>query len=434
MRQASAAVFSSAFEHVRLVCTLLLTLLVVMLAGQANANPKYAAIVIDAKTGRVLHESSGDAARYPASLTKMMTLYLVFDALKAGKVSLSTPIPVSANAAAEQPSKIGLRPGQTITVENAIKALVTKSANDVATAVGEFLGGSESRFADMMTQRARSLGMRRTTFRNAHGLPNSAQKTTARDMATLGIALREHHGRYYHYFSTRSFTHGRNRYGNHNRLLGNVKGVDGIKTGYIRASGFNLVSSVESGGRSIVAVVMGGRTGASRDAQMRALIARYLPAASTRGGGDLIARTGGTPVFAASAAGSAVALPKTNPPTPELRPDLRDAYIETNEVALTPPVSVAIDPVQTSSTAPNSGWVIQVASMPSETEARAFLDKAAGSAPTLLASAAAFTQTFEKDGIVYHRARFGGFGSKNAAQAACNALKKKRFACYATTQ
>ena len=419
-----------------LVATLLTIAMLAALPNAAHANAKYAGIVIDAKTGKTLYESSADQPRYPASLTKMMTLYLVFDALKAGRVSLNTAIPVSRNAANEQPSKLGLKPGQTITVENAILALVTKSANDAATAVGEFLGGSEARFAEMMTQRARSLGMSRTTFRNANGLPNSAQKTTARDMARLGLALREHHPRYYKYFSTRSFRYGRNRYGNHNRLLGRVKGVDGIKTGYTRASGFNLVSSVQVNGRSIVAVVMGGRTGASRNAQMQKLIAAYLPKASTRGGGDLIARGGSAPVFASAAGG--FKLPKNNPPTPVERPDLRVAYAETVEVERTLPSAapeprVAIDPVQTSATAV-SGWVIQVASMPSESGARAYLAKAAGSAPSVLASASAFTVTFEKDGILYHRARFGGFGSKSQAWNACAALKKKKMACYATTQ
>ena len=263
-----------------LVATLLTIAMLAALPNAAHANAKYAGIVIDAKTGKTLYESSADQPRYPASLTKMMTLYLVFDALKAGRVSLNTAIPVSRNAANEQPSKLGLKPGQTITVENAILALVTKSANDAATAVGEFLGGSEARFAEMMTQRARSLGMSRTTFRNANGLPNSAQKTTARDMARLGLALREHHPRYYKYFSTRSFRYGRNRYGNHNRLLGRVKGVDGIKTGYTRASGFNLVSSVKRNGRHLVAAVFGGKTAGARNAEMRNILDRSFSKAS----------------------------------------------------------------------------------------------------------------------------------------------------------
>ena len=237
-------------------------------AAPAQANPRYASIVVDVATGEVLHGSNADATRYPASLTKIMTIYLLFEALETGRISKNTPIPISAKAAAEPPSKLGLRAGSTITVESAILALITRSANDVATAVGEFLGGSESKFASMMTAKARQLGMNSTTFRNAHGLPNNQQVTTARDMAILGLAVREHFPQHYSYFGTRQFTFNGQRIGNHNRLLGRVTGVDGIKTGFIRASGFNLVTSVRTGGRSVVAVVMGGRTGASRDDHM----------------------------------------------------------------------------------------------------------------------------------------------------------------------
>src|SRR5690606_20380488 len=272
---------------------------------------------MDAKTGKVLYESSADEKRYPASLTKMMTLYLTFDALSSGRISKNTSIPVSAHAASEPPSKLGLKPGQTITVDQAIKALVTKSANDAATALGEFLGGSEANFAKLMTAKARQLGMKSTVFRNAHGLPDPRQYTTARDMARLGVALREHHGRYYDYFSTRSFTYKGRRYGNHNRLLGRVEGVDGIKTGYIRASGFNLVTSVKTGGRSIVAVVMGGRTGRSRDEHMAELISRYLPKASKGTDRDLIARGLGAGVAVA-----AMMIPGREVPVPTSRPEI----------------------------------------------------------------------------------------------------------------
>ncbi|WP_037072118.1 D-alanyl-D-alanine carboxypeptidase family protein, partial [Rhizobium sp. PDO1-076] len=251
----------------------------------AQAAPKYAGVVIDARTGKVLYSEDADSLRYPASLTKMMTLYMVFEALEAGRISLSTKVPVSKNAAAEPPSKLGVGAGRSLTVEQAIQALVTRSANDVATALGEFLGGSEQRFGQMMTAKARNLGMTKTTYRNAHGLPNTAQMTTARDQARLGIALRQHFPQYYGYFSTRSFKFGKQVIGNHNRLLGNVRGVDGIKTGYTRAAGFNLATSAEADGRSIVAVVLGGKSGASRDATMRKLVAAYLPKASGSRGG-----------------------------------------------------------------------------------------------------------------------------------------------------
>lgn len=248
--------------------------------GEAQANSKYSGIVVDAKTGKTLYAYKADTKRYPASTTKIMTLYILFEELEAGRLSLNSNLKVSAAAAAEPPSKLGLKPGSTIKVRDAILALVTKSANDVATVVAENISGSERNFARRMTDTARRIGMKSTTFRNAHGLPDAAQVTTARDMALLGRAIQDRFPKYYKYFSTRSYTFRGQRYGNHNRLLGRVEGVDGIKTGYIRASGFNLVTSVKRDGRSIVAVVFGGTTGSSRDAQMRKLIAEYLPKAS----------------------------------------------------------------------------------------------------------------------------------------------------------
>lgn len=266
-----------------------LALLVVSLAAlPAQANPKYAAYVWDTNTGEVLFERNAEEPRFPASLTKIMTLYMVFEALEAGRISLASPIPVSENAAAEVPSKLGMRAGSLITVENAIRSLVTRSANDMATALGEMLGGTEANFARLMTARARQLGMNDTVFHNAHGLPDPRQITTARDMAVLGYAIREHFPDRYHYFQTREFNFAGQIIGNHNRLLGRVEGVDGIKTGFTRASGFNLVSSVRLDGRSIVAVVMGGQTGASRDDHMAALIKEHLPQASTVKSADLI--------------------------------------------------------------------------------------------------------------------------------------------------
>ena len=271
-------------------------------ASPGRAEPKYAGIVVDANTGKVLYGDDPDGLRYPASLTKMMTLYMTFEALESGRIRLDSKVPISANAAKEPPSKLGVRAGGSVTVDQAIKALVTRSANDIATALGEFVGGSESRFAQLMTNKARALGMTRTTYRNAHGLPNTAQMTTARDQARLGMALRQHFPQYYGYFSTRSFKFGKQTIGNHNRLLGSVDGVDGIKTGYIRAAGFNLVTSMQKDGRSIVGVVIGGRSGASRDAQMRKLVAEYFPKASRGGKGALIAQAPSAPVCDALAA------------------------------------------------------------------------------------------------------------------------------------
>jgi D-alanyl-D-alanine carboxypeptidase len=246
------------------------------------APSKYAAIVVDANSGKVLFEENAEAARYPASLTKMMTLYMLFEALEQGRLSPSSAIPVSAYAASRPPSRLGFKPGQSIDVDTAISALATKSANDVAAAVGEYLAGSEEQFAQMMTAKGRQLGMRRTVFHNASGLPDDGQQTTARDMALLGIALRKRFPQYYSYFSRQAFSFNGKTIRGHNRLIGRVEGVDGIKTGYIRASGFNVVTSINKDGRWLVLTVMGGNTAADRDAHVRELIERYLPRA-TRG-------------------------------------------------------------------------------------------------------------------------------------------------------
>ena len=237
---------------------------------------RYSAFVVDAASGKTLYQDNANAARYPASLTKMMTLYLVFEALDQGRLSKSTLIPVSARAARQEPTRLGLKAGQSVDVDTAIRALTVKSANDVAVAVGEFLGGSEAGFAATMTARARQLGMTDTTFRNASGLPNPEQRTTARDMAVLGMALRSRFPQHYHYFSERDFTYLGRTVRGHNDLLGRVAGVDGIKTGYIRASGYSIVTSVKSGSRRLVIVVMGANTARARNAQVEAFIAQYL--------------------------------------------------------------------------------------------------------------------------------------------------------------
>ncbi|MEM9223110.1 MAG: SPOR domain-containing protein [Pseudomonadota bacterium] len=246
---------------------------------KAKPNPKYAGYVYDVVAGKALYSENASAKRFPASLTKIMTVYVMFEEIKAGRMKFRTAMGVSKYAAGRPPSKIWVKPGTTITARDAIKALVTKSANDVAVVVAEHISGSEAAFARRMTKTARRLGMKSTTFKNANGLPNRNQVTTARDMATLGLAIQRDFPSYYGVFQTRTFQYGKKRYRNHNRLLGTVKGVDGIKTGYIRASGFNLVTSVRRNGKHIVAVVMGGRTGASRNAHMKSLIARTLPKA-----------------------------------------------------------------------------------------------------------------------------------------------------------
>jgi D-alanyl-D-alanine carboxypeptidase len=250
-------------------------------AKHQTYSPPYAAIVVDANSGRVLHATNPDSQRHPASITKVMTLYLLFEQLEAGRLRLDTPLPVSAHAASQDPSKLDLRPGETIAVEEAIKALVTKSANDVAVVIAEAIGGDEDTFATLMTRKARALGMSRTVYANASGLPNDEQVTTARDQSLLGRAIQDRFPRYYRYFATSSFYYRGHAIRNHNHLLGRVNGVDGIKTGYIRASGFNLLTSVRRGNRHLVAVVLGGSSGGARDARMRALIEEYIAQGAT---------------------------------------------------------------------------------------------------------------------------------------------------------
>ncbi len=477
MRQASAVL------QMRVVQGLVWALVMAMAislgqTGQASANTRYAAYVLDTNTGQVLFSRNADAQRFPASLTKIMTLYLVFEAMEAGRITKDTRIPISAKAAAEAPSKIGVRAGSTITVEQAILALVTKSANDAATAVGEFLGGSEQNFARMMTNKARQLGMASTTFRNAHGLPNPQQVTTARDMAVLGYAIREHFPQQYTYFNTRSFTFGKQRFGNHNRLLGRVNGVDGIKTGFIRASGFNLVTSVRDNGRSLVAVVMGGQSGASRDNHMADLIREHLPRASRSRSNPMLVARGAVTQGTAARTATAFALPERvqapsfrpqQPVTAPVQPEPQMAYapqapvqaavsaplpapIERRAEILQAPASNAyapvperfappmpsvpvgggnpgVDPMPTSSVP--TGWAVQVASVGSQQEALQVLSRIKSNGGPALANASPFTVPFNRNGVDYVRARFGGFASKDEAWAACTALKRQKIDCFA---
>ncbi|MBR0960720.1 D-alanyl-D-alanine carboxypeptidase [Bradyrhizobium japonicum] len=246
-----------------------------------SASQKFASIIVDGNSGAVLQATSPDGIRHPASLTKIMTLYLLFERLESGKMKLDTEMPVSQHAADQDPTKLNLRAGQTIRVEDAIKGLVTRSANDAAVVIAEAIAGDEDDFAQMMTRKARSLGMSRTVYRNANGLPNDEQVTTARDQATLGRAIQERFPRYYRYFATSTFNWRGQSIRNHNHLLGSVEGVDGIKTGYTRASGFNLVTSMRRGNRHLIGVVLGGRSGGSRDAIMRNLLAENLEKGAT---------------------------------------------------------------------------------------------------------------------------------------------------------
>jgi D-alanyl-D-alanine carboxypeptidase len=249
---------------------------------EPSYRPPYADIVIDDNSGQVLHDVNADEPRHPASLTKIMTLYLLFEELDAGTLKLDTPLPISAKAALEPPTRLGLKAGQTITVEEAIGGIVTRSANDAAVVVSEAVGGGEEEFAKLMTRKAGALGMTNTTYVNASGLPDDAQITTARDQAVLGRAIHDRFPSYYSYFSLLYFRyHGKDLH-NHNGLLGKLEGVDGIKTGYTEASGYNLALSVRRARKCVVAVVLGGTSNSERDARMRQLIEGSIPKASTQ--------------------------------------------------------------------------------------------------------------------------------------------------------
>jgi D-alanyl-D-alanine carboxypeptidase len=288
----------------------------------ALAGGPHAAMVIDGNTGAILLNESGDDSRFPASLTKMMTLYMVFEQIDAGRLTMETRLKVSREANAAKPSKLDLEPGEEITVGDAVKALITKSANDASIVLAEAVGGTHREFATMMTAKARSIGMSKTTFRNANGLPDSNQITTARDMITLGLRLQDDFPKFYPLFATQSFTFNGRAHKNHNKMLGKFEGLDGIKTGYTHASGFNIVTSVRQGGKHVVGVVFGGATGGSRDATMRVALARALlkasPVKTRKTGPQLVARAKVAPAAAATIV--VAAAPAPAPAAGKVRP------------------------------------------------------------------------------------------------------------------
>lgn len=394
---------SHGLRRVFLVTTVVAALVLISSAGPASA-AKYAALVIDATSGRILYEENADARRYPASLTKMMTIYMVFEALERGAWSLNQPLPVSRAAAAQPPSKLGLRNGQTIRTEDAILALVTKSANDVSVVLAEALGGTESNFARMMTAKARQLGMSRTTFRNASGLPDNAQVTTARDMALLAMALIRDYPQYYTYFSTRSFAFGGTRHGNHNRLLGAYQGVDGIKTGYIRASGYNLVASARRGGRRVIGVVLGGETAAQRNRKMAGLLDVGFRRLDTSLADDM--------------ARPRVGLDTTSiapTPSPSARPSLSSSLSRTSALA------------PTGSASTSAAWGIQVGAFPDAASARKAAQRAIKLAHSQIGDGVIDIESNGRRKTLY-QARIGNVQRAEASRA-CSILKKKKFKC-----
>ncbi len=462
---------------VYLIGTVLAATISLATIPSAQAAAKFAAITIDAHSGRILFARNADSLRYPASLTKIMTLYLVFQDLQAGRIKIDSRLRVSRHAASMQPSKLGLKPGSTIKVRDAIKALVTKSANDVAATVAEGLAGSEAAFAKRMTRTARALGMTRTTFANASGLPDRRQRTTARDMATLGLRIQKDFPQYYTYFRTRTFVYKGRKYGNHNRLLGRFKGIDGIKTGYTRASGFNLTSSVRRKGRHVIGVVMGAKSGRSRNRYMAGILKTALKKTPYRKR-TLIASTAGRPpgrkTHAVAALKPKKRAPRPNVLTPNGQGDSRVRVLTANGAAATnvrarmkslvvaqpakpkpvdasgksdredmvrlnddrPTAAVPAKRVKVAKrahTAPTGmargrTWQIQIGAYASAGDALSGLTKAKNTGLKSLRGKKALTMMVDSRGKKLYRARFAGF-SRNQAKRACKSLSRRSFGC-----
>lgn len=442
-------------HELKLFITIASIAMAVLLSPQNSyANSKYAAFVYDVNAGKVLFARNADTYRYPASLTKMMTLYMVFDAIDAGKLTLSTRMKVSHRAASMPPSKLYLKKGSSIRVKDAILALVTKSANDVAVVIAEHIGGTEANFAQMMTRKARSIGMTRTTFANASGLPNNKQRSTARDMARLGLSLRESHPKSFRYFETRSFQYAGRTYRNHNRLLGRVGGVNGIKTGYIRAAGFNLVTNVEKDDRHLVAVVLGGTTGRARDAHMATLIQRHMKKASTKNRrkktNPLLVKGKSVPITVAA----------ITPPLPTIRPQTKTLLAAATPAPKVPAVTQSAVPVapvtsvapvivaaniESDSSADNLatkpaakpneaatkkvGWKIQLSATPNLNAAKEMLAEAYAEGAPVLSTKTPYTETVKKGSSTLYRVRFAGFEDQGTARRACNFMKTKNYNC-----
>lgn len=404
------------------------------------------AIVVDMNSGSILYSQSADLPRYPASLTKMMTLYVLFGYLRAGKVTPTSELVVTPHAASQAPTKLGLKPGATISTTDAVKALVTQSANDAAVTIAENLAGTEENFARVMTDTARSIGMNATTFRNASGLPNEDQITTARDMATLAAHLIHDYPEYYGVFETRYFTFNGRKYRNHNKLLFGYQGCDGIKTGYTKASGFNLTASVHRGNKHLVAVVLGGKTGGQRDAAMRSVLDRHFAKATD---------TKPTPAQLLASLVPAPSPPAVQKPAYTLAPPTPAPSAPTApaaEASTDTPADTATDteegdtgdpaePIKASLTvtepAPKAtikpskyqgAFQVQVGAFTSEAEAENRLGMVQQRASDLLDGHMPFTTSFMRGDEEWYRARFAGF-SRKSAQAACAALKKMSLDC-----
>ena len=440
-------------QHRRRRVGVLALLACLLLAATAvQANPRYAGIVIDAESQAILYAENIDAPRYPASLTKMMTLYLMFEALEAGQLSLAQPLPVSAYAASRPASKLYVKAGSRIPVETAIEALIIKSANDVAVVVAEALGGSETRFSRMMTAKARELGMTRTTFRNPNGLPDAGQVTTARDMAVLSRRLMRDFPQYYAYFSRTRFSWQGKTITGHNRLLDSYAGADGMKTGFIRASGFNVATSAVRDGRRLITVVMGGFSAASRDGHTADLLDRGFLRASLANGRGFLANADisggrltpgdpqapGEPVRLASlgrVAGGARAVsaayspaePDPAPAAYDTRASVTDAGVEQGSAE--DPIRELIVRTSANVTAPrlsSGGWGVQVGAFSDAGHARTLASRAASRLASELADARVAVADAGKAGV--YRARLVDM-DEGQAHSACRRLVAQGMEC-----
>nr|WP_286208685.1 D-alanyl-D-alanine carboxypeptidase family protein [Azospirillum sp. A1-3] len=382
---------------------------------------KAAAIVVDARTGQVLIDQDADAITYPASLTKMMTLYLTFDALDDGRLTLDQQLPVSSWAESMSPTKLGLRAGQTLKVETAILGLVTKSANDAAVVLAEALGGTESRFAEMMTRKAREIGMRHTVYRNASGLPNMEQVTTARDYAMLSRALMRDHAKYYPYFSRRNFAYGGRTLANHNHLMSRYEGMDGIKTGYTVASGFNLAASAVRDGRRLVGVVLGGKSAVSRDNKMAALLDQAFGRPS-RGNED-------APVVASldTTRSDAIDGEGDDDEEPVVKAKPVRASLQTAAIPVAAPKEE-----KASRGSASSHWGVQVGAFSSKAAGNKAVSQAVKQAPFLLRTAKPSVVQAKTGKETVYRARLTGLDEKDARKA-CAVLTKHGHHCVAVS-
>lgn len=383
-------------------------------AYAADSTGRYASIVVDADTLEIIHARQIDEMRFPASLTKVMTLYLTFDALNAGTLTLNEPIRVSANAAQTAPTKLGLRQGQTIKVENLIQAVAVKSANDAAVVLAERLAGSEAAFAQQMTAKARSLGMTKTTFKTANGLPHPEQKTSARDMAKLASNILNHHRRYYHYFGQERFRYAGRTYKNTNGLLHWLEGVDGFKTGYTRDSGYNLIVSAQREGRRLIAVVLGGASGASRNSHMQDLIERgfdIMGVAPVKSLPPITVKHKPVPAQTTPQIANTATIPQA------VR--LRGTNKET--VTISNDRSLSLSNLKT-----EDSWGVQVGAFLKEEEAEAQMSAVSGL--HILRTANAVVRPLTRNGQTLYRARFEGLSVKEA-QAACKSLANLASGC-----